>query len=303
MSMGEQSKHSLMADLVHWLKDMEERASLFYAEAAAVFGEDRELSAFLSALSREEGDHGKLLDKAANCQVREALPDASFFLDAALRQNLEAPFVRARRLLADQRLTKEDLLALIAEAEFSEWNDLFLYLMGSLRRCGREFEEALAEMDQHRRDVEKLLLSFPRGEELLARAGRMPPVWKRRILIVEDEPAVARLIQALLRAEAEVILAADGAEGLQRLREGYFDVIVSDVEMPHLNGIDMYRQALRLDAGLKNHFVFFTASRKPQHQRFFQKEQVLMLPKPSSLSRLRQVINQVAAGARSPLPH
>lgn len=301
--MGQVDRNSLIADLVNWLIGIEERAALFYAEAAEVFAADVELNRFLTELAREEDRHHQLLRRALPCFARETLLQSCFWLDTEMKCKTEAPFVRARQLLSHRKLTKVELLGLIAEAEFSEWNDIFLYVIGLLKKCGREFEEAAAEMDCHRRDVEKLVLSLPEGEAILARSGRMPAVWKRRILVVEDEPTVAKLLQTLLSPEAEVVLAADGDEGLARLRESYFDVVVSDVEMPRTDGIEMYRQAIALNPELRHHFVFFTATRKPTYQSFFQQEQVVMLPKPSSLTHLRRVIVQVAEGVRPQALH
>lgn len=54
----------------------------------------------------------------------------------------------------------------------------------------------------------------------------------------------------LLRSEGyEVRLARDGEEGLERLDEGFPDVIVCDVEMPVLNGPDMAYQIFLRDSG------------------------------------------------------
>ncbi|KIH77739.1 Response regulator receiver domain-containing protein [Geoalkalibacter ferrihydriticus] len=296
--MKEPEKNAMVCNIVDWLRGVEERAALFYAEAAAAFAEDLEFSAFLSRLAKEEDDHFKLLNQAATQITQGAIADSCFWVDENLQQNAEAPFVRGRSLLKDNQLSKAALIGIIAEAEFSEWNDIFLYAIGTLRKCGREYQEAAAELDRHRLELEQFILSSPGGEALLAKTGRMHPVWTKCILIVEDEPAVANLIKALVSSHAEVVLAKDGAEGIARIRERYFDVIVSDVEMPKINGIDMYQQALTIDANLNKHFVFFTGTRKPQHHRFFQSENVIMLPKPTSLDRLRKAIKEVAESAR-----
>lgn len=283
-----------MIDIINWLAGVEEGASSFYAEAATVFAENKAFSAFLSLLAEEEADHLELLKESAGRMAQEEMAEGCFSLDEAIRRDVEAPFVRARQLLKEGELSEEAMVGMIAEAEFSEWNEIFLYVINTLKGHGREFQKAVAEIDQHRMDIEKFVSSFPWGDSLLQKIGRLRPLWKRRILVVEDDPAIANLLKALFRADAEVVLAEDGEEGLARIREGHFNVVVTDVEMPKVNGIEVYKQALAVDPNLKKCFVFFTGTRKPEHHTFFKSSNVIMLPKPSPLSRLRKVINEVA---------
>ena len=68
------------------------------------------------------------------------------------------------------------------------------------------------------------------------------------VLVVEDDPSHGTVIQAMLeRLGAQVILAANGTEGLDRLEQGHAtpDLIVCDLRMP---GIDGYEFARRLRA-------------------------------------------------------
>ncbi|HXX63855.1 MAG TPA: response regulator transcription factor [Bacteroidota bacterium] len=61
-----------------------------------------------------------------------------------------------------------------------------------------------------------------------------------RILVVEDEKKVARFLQQGLREEEyEVDTASDGVEGLERARKGDYDLLIVDVMMPRMNGLQM----------------------------------------------------------------
>jgi two-component system chemotaxis sensor kinase CheA len=63
------------------------------------------------------------------------------------------------------------------------------------------------------------------------------PAERRRILLVEDTQFFRRLVKGYLEGEGyEVVVAGHGAEGLERLREGAFDLVVSDIEMPEMDG-------------------------------------------------------------------
>jgi HD-like signal output (HDOD) protein len=66
----------------------------------------------------------------------------------------------------------------------------------------------------------------------------------RRILFVDDEPAILRAMQRSLRrrgGEWEMVFASGAHEALAQLRAGPFDVVVSDVRMPDMDGITLLK--------------------------------------------------------------
>jgi DNA-binding response OmpR family regulator len=69
-------------------------------------------------------------------------------------------------------------------------------------------------------------------------AGSVP-----RILLVDDEDSVQKLLSYPLRREGyEVVSALDGREALDRMRDGDFDLVVLDVMLPKVDGFDVCRQ-------------------------------------------------------------
>ncbi|MFO0959113.1 MAG: SpoIIE family protein phosphatase [Isosphaeraceae bacterium] len=74
---------------------------------------------------------------------------------------------------------------------------------------------------------------------------------KRRLLLVEDSSIMRRMISALLEEEGyEVALAVDGKDGLAKVREVSPELVVSDYEMPELDGPGFCR-ALKADPELR----------------------------------------------------
>ena len=75
----------------------------------------------------------------------------------------------------------------------------------------------------------------------------MPSVARGTVLVVEDDPVIAKLLQVNFEIDGyDVITAEDGDEGLRRARQTYPDVVVLDVVLPGINGLDV---AHRLRAG------------------------------------------------------
>jgi CheY-like chemotaxis protein len=67
-----------------------------------------------------------------------------------------------------------------------------------------------------------------------------------KVLVIDDEPQVLRLIrQMLTRAGHTVIEAADGAQGLAAVRDTPPDIIVTDILMPNMEGIETIRELRR----------------------------------------------------------
>lgn len=67
----------------------------------------------------------------------------------------------------------------------------------------------------------------------------------RKILVVEDEPASLRVLQHFLSYQGyETAGARDGAEAVQLLAQGRFDLVLSDIKMPRMDGIALARHIL-----------------------------------------------------------
>ena len=76
----------------------------------------------------------------------------------------------------------------------------------------------------------------------------MTPV---RILVIEDEPLIGHLVADNLRQEGyEVELVPDGGQGLDRCREGRFDLLVLDLMLPTLPGFEVLKRIREKDSKL-----------------------------------------------------
>jgi two-component system chemotaxis sensor kinase CheA len=84
---------------------------------------------------------------------------------------------------------------------------------------------------------------------------------KGRVLVVDDALTVRELQRSILeRAGYEVVVAVDGKEALTRLAEGTFDLVLSDIEMPRMDGLEL-TEAIRSRANLAGTSILILTSR------------------------------------------
>jgi len=85
----------------------------------------------------------------------------------------------------------------------------------------------------------------------------------RRVLVVDDDPVIVRLLEVNFEMEGfEVLTAVDGMDGVEKARAEQPDIVVSDVMMPKLNGLEL-TVALKGDDATK-HIPIVLLSAKAQ---------------------------------------
>lgn len=73
-----------------------------------------------------------------------------------------------------------------------------------------------------------------------------------RILIIDDDAGITESLQRLLEREGhEVVVACDGQEGLERHRQTPVDLIISDILMPQMDGLEVLRRLRSHDPNVK----------------------------------------------------
>jgi two-component system cell cycle sensor histidine kinase/response regulator CckA len=120
---------------------------------------------------------------------------------------------------------------------------------------------------------------------------------KVRILVVDDEEPVRNFVDRVLRdAGYETVLAGSGNEALQAASSGSFDLVVTDVMMPQMNGDELARRLRQNEPGLKILYLTGFAD-----QLFKDKltlwEGEAFLDKPCSVKGLQQAVSLLASGS------
>ena len=122
--------------------------------------------------------------------------------------------------------------------------------------------------------------------------------------MIEDEPAVARLIADVLSEEghlAEVVL--DSREGLALIDRQAYGLVICDLRMPHLGGRRLFQELARRDHPLGRRFIFVTGDTLTPHvARFLKSSGAPYLAKPFFIDELKEVVQRALNGPDVLLP-
>jgi CheY-like chemotaxis protein len=116
----------------------------------------------------------------------------------------------------------------------------------------------------------------------------MPERVRMRILAVEDEPEYLEMLQEVMKSIGHSItIAANGTEAMDILNRHKIDVIVSDVKMPMMNGIEFHQKVRAIPEYRNTPFVFLTGVNDLTEVKAVCKEDCdLLLQKPFPIDRL-----------------
>lgn len=117
----------------------------------------------------------------------------------------------------------------------------------------------------------------------------------RRILLAEDDEDMRRfLVKALKNAEFDVVDFGNGADAYERLKEEPFTLLLTDIVMPEMDGIELARRAAELDPDLKIMFItgFAAVALNPDNEA---PKEAKVLSKPFHLRDLVQEVERLLA--------
>ena len=112
------------------------------------------------------------------------------------------------------------------------------------------------------------------------------PVRKRRVLVIDDEPLIGSLVKSIC-ANDDVEVYVRALDALERADAASFDVVLCDLLMPGMNGLQFYAALREKRPELVRHFVMMTGSAMDEWTRdFLRLGHVTLLAKPFSVDEL-----------------
>ncbi len=281
-----------MKKLIEWLMGIEQLARNLYADAAVIPGADKSFTAFLTTLAGDEERHRTVMEQAAEHLRMSPESDrrADITLDETVRQRVELPFFEAGKKLRGGSLSMEAMIDAVIESEYSEWNDIFLYVVNTLKDAGREFQLAASRMERHKHHIEDYLSGIPGGSVYIDRIRSLTSVWKEHILIADDSEAVVRFLTAVCSRFGSVDTAGNGREALQKTGSRYYDLVISDIDMPAMDGIRFFEEAEKSDPAIGERFLFFSGNIEEEHLEYFRRRGLRFLAKPAAATDIQNTI-------------
>jgi DNA-binding response OmpR family regulator len=125
----------------------------------------------------------------------------------------------------------------------------------------------------------------------------LPPVSPKAILVVDDEPDLAAMIAEVLKRDGHKVgVATNGAMALEMLANDPYDLMLSDVRMPVLDGEGLYLEVERRFPALRERIIFLTGDVLGREKReFLERIGAPTLEKPCDLGEVRRLVHQVLA--------
>jgi two-component system NtrC family sensor kinase len=126
-------------------------------------------------------------------------------------------------------------------------------------------------------------------------AARTAVATGRRVLVVDDEWSIRALLHDILRLDQhEVALASSGIEAADLVDREHFDIILTDMKMPGMDGAAFYRHVQERDPEQAQRIVFITGDTvSPDTRAFLQGVSNPVLSKPFKIGPLRDAIESV----------
>ncbi|MFZ5755541.1 MAG: ATP-binding response regulator [Pseudomonadota bacterium] len=114
-----------------------------------------------------------------------------------------------------------------------------------------------------------------------------------KVLVVEDNPVNQMVTRRMLESLGhEVDIASDGRDGVNRARGGNHDLILMDLQMPHMSGIDAAREIRK--SGCAARIVALSANALPEHRSAAEEAGMSgFLAKPARLGDLERLLAQL----------
>lgn len=118
---------------------------------------------------------------------------------------------------------------------------------------------------------------------------------KKNVLLIEDDIINQNLTKTLLEREgASVIVSPNGLDGLDKFEENDIDIILLDMQMPGLNGLETEREIRRIEGGAEIPIIMMTSHSKDEiNKEFFENDLNTCFMKPVTKEKL---LNAMSGG-------
>lgn len=115
---------------------------------------------------------------------------------------------------------------------------------------------------------------------------------RKKVLIVEDEEEITIILEdILLLNDTDAIIAYNGNNALKALDEEPVNLVISDLNLPDVHGLDLYKAIIKKYPSLENRFLFISGySLDEAMELFLAKTDNRYIQKPFPITEVQQVL-------------
>ncbi|MFA6294192.1 MAG: response regulator [Victivallales bacterium] len=281
-----------MNQIISWLMDVETAAHVLYYEGANYFKEDAKFSEFLLEMSEDEAFHYQTIKNINDLITSSGIKYISGVkIDDNIKTRVLNPLKFKLELLHKKTLTKHDMYGCLISTEFSEWNDIFIYVINSVIKQKIALQIIPAKIQKHLVKLEHFFKSDDNLKGYYHELLNIPKFWNYRILVVEDDKTISALLRSVLGIKYPMIdVAENGEEAYKLFENNYYDAIICDIDMPIMTGIEFYNKIKPMKCFDNDSFIFLTGG---VHDSFFEENKLKHVSKPFSLQNLLDEVEKI----------
>ena len=162
-------------------------------------------------------------------------------------------------------------------------------------------ESVLGEGTTIHIDLPLIAEQRPDGPSVEDKKAKGGPPRRLRILVVDDETILVELLTEFLKMNGHAVdEARNGQAALKLATANDYDVILTDLKMPGLDGQGFYDRLLKVKPQMARRFIFTTGDlANPKTQAFFQSTGCSYLSKPFRLESVQSLLHQISRSVRA----
>jgi PAS domain S-box-containing protein len=124
---------------------------------------------------------------------------------------------------------------------------------------------------------------------------------KKRMLVIEDEVVVISLLKTVLEESGHTVdIAVNGKEAIHNRDLGSYDLIVCDIRMPDMNGVEFFEELRKSHPGLTGRVIFITGDPSRKTAEFLDRVGNPYLIKPFKIEKFKDQVNEMLSLAQNP---
>jgi len=282
-----------MSDTISWLLTTNHHAKNIYEKAASCFSGDDNLKLFIDNMAENKAGQYSIMMDVAEHYIKNPRIEPVIPINTDVEKKITEVLDALSSHLDNNTLSESILLESIIKFEFSEWHDIFFSAAYGIKADYKDINELRKNIQNHLQSIELHLENSPDYLQHLKRLKKLKHSWKEKILLVDDEVLILSLLETLLSGDGNIDTALNGKEALEKVKENYYKLIISDINMPDMDGISFFNKSIALYPNLHSRFLFHSGFITDDKLNYFNQKNVAYIEKPGEIKLIRDKAKEI----------